>query len=143
MASNCQASSTSSGTLSINEGVLECSACKECAQPLPTSKDDHPQLEFLEQEPLISMHGVLKDCEIVGLPEVEPLNVQNLLQIDPLDLKVMSYCQVAMTPIHPWTFLKLHRSQVKRKLTILLSNFPKRITRTKGPAEDVAQFLTN
>ncbi len=97
MASNCQASSTSNGTLPISEGVLEYFACKECAQPLPTSNDDHPQLESLEQEPLISMHGFLKDCEIVGLPEVEPLNVQDLLQIDPLDLKVMSYCQVMTT----------------------------------------------
>jgi len=50
---------------------------------------------------------------------------------------------VAMTPIHPWTFLKLHKSQAKRKSTILPSNFLQRITRIEGLAEDVTQFLAD
>ncbi len=72
--------------MSINEGVFKFSAGKLCVQPLPTFKDDHPQLKSLEQELSISMHGVLKDCEVVGLLKVELLNVQDLSQIDPLKL---------------------------------------------------------
>jgi hypothetical protein len=101
---------------------------------LPTSKDGHPQLESLEQEPLISMHGVLKICEVAGMLEVEPLNVQDLSQIDPSKIPQMHVILPSGNETNtsmniPQTSQK-KPSQAKKKSTILPSNFPKKVLET-------------
>jgi hypothetical protein len=113
---------------------------------VPTSKDDHPKLESLEQEPLISMHGVLKDYEVAGLLKVESLNVQNLPQIDPLELPQNNIILLSGNDTNtsmdiPKTSQK--PSQAKKKSTILLGNFLKRITRIEGHVEDVTKNLVD
>jgi hypothetical protein len=92
------------------------------------------------------MHGVLKNCEVASLPKVEPLNVQDLSQIDPSELPQSNVILLSGNDTN--TSMDIPRtsqkpSQAKRKSTILPNNFLKRITRIEGLAEDVTQFLAD
>ncbi len=133
-----------SGIMSLYEGGLE-AINKECdIEPL-SSKVDFPRLELVEQQPssCICQGEVLEEPNVVGQVEIEHPNVHDLREMDqfkqPQSDQILPNCSGNKTT----DISKIERkpSQLKKKSTIIHSNFPKSNNMTRGPTKDVTQYL--
>lgn len=130
--------------MSLNEGAFESTKKEFNIEPL-SSKVDFPWLELVEQQPSSYIHQgeVLEEPNVVSQVEIKRHDVHDLWEMDqfeqPQSDQILSNCSGNI--VANISKIETNPSQLKKKSTIISSNFPKRVTMTKGPTKDVTQYL--